>query len=155
MIMTQRSAGALSRSLLAGVLLVLALALTACSLGSSPSGPAATPTPAVSISSFVTAQGIGDKNAPQNPTTSFSSGSTVYAVAQVSRLPQGTRLFARWSANGTVKEDTAELTADRDYSDTYVEFHISGTQSNLATGSWTVQLFVNGNPGPQTAFQIQ
>ena len=34
-------------------------------------------------------------------------------------------------------------------------FHISGTQQNLETGSWTVQLFVNGNPGPTANFQIR
>ena len=107
------------------------------------------------ISSLVTAKGIGDKNAPQNITTAFNPGDTVYAVAQFARLPQGTTIFARWSANGAVKEDTSQVTANQDYTNTYVEFHIAGTQSNLATGSWTVQFFINGNPGPQAAFQIQ
>jgi hypothetical protein len=135
------------------VLILAAMILAAC--GPDNSGPAATPTPAVGIESLVTARGIGDRNAPQDQTTTFAPGDTVYAVARVTRLPAGTRLFARWSANGTVREDTSELTADRDYTNTYVEFHISGTQQNLEAGNWTVQLFVNGNPGPQTGFQIR
>ena len=140
---------------LTGVLLVLAaLILAACDLGG-PAAPAATPTPAVAIDSLVTARAVGDKNVPQDQTTTFAPSATVYAVARVARLPAGTKLFARWSANGTVREDTSELTADRDYTNTYVEFHISGTQQNLDTGNWTVQLFVNGNPGLRTEFQIR
>jgi len=132
------------------------LALAACDLSSpSVNGPGATTTSGASVASFVTAKGIGDKNVPQNGSTTFSSGDTVYAVAQFTRLPQGTTIFARWSVNGTVKEDTSEVTANQDYTNTYVEFHISGTQGNLATGNWTVQLFISGNPGPQAGFQIQ
>ena len=96
-----------------------------------------------------------ERTAPVEVTSTFAPGDTVYAVAHFTRLPAGTKLFARWSVNGQVREDTSELTADREYTNTYVEFHISGTQQNLPTGDWKVQLFVNGNPGPTAAFKIQ
>lgn len=142
------------RGLTAVLLVLAALILTACDLGG-PAAPAATPTPAVGIDSLVTARALGDKNAPQDQTNTFASGDTIYAVARVARLPAGTKLFARWSQDGTAREDTDELVADRDYTNTYVEFHISGTQQNLGTGNWTVQLFVNGNPSKQVGFQIR
>src|SRR5205085_1426177 len=128
MMITPRFApAARMRGLGIGLLALLLLVLAACDLSSpSVSGPGATTTSGASVASFVTAKGIGNKNVPQNGTTVFSSGDTVYAVAQFTRLPQGTKIFARWSANGTVKEDTSEVTANQDYTNTYVEFHISG-----------------------------
>jgi len=108
------------------------------------------------LGAFVTARSIGSGNAPQNVTSTFNSTDTVYAVVQVQQFAQGNRIFARWSANGTVREDTQEITADRDYSNTYLEFHIQGTNSvALPTGNWTVQLIINGNPGPTANFTIQ
>jgi hypothetical protein len=108
------------------------------------------------LGAFVTAKSIGTGNAPQNVTSTFNSTDTVYAVVQVQQFAQGNRVFARWSVNGSVREDTQEITADRDYSNTYLEFHIQGTNgAALPTGNWTVQLFVNSNPGPIASFQVQ
>jgi hypothetical protein len=107
------------------------------------------------LGSFVTARSIGSGNAPQNVTSTFNSTDTVYAVVQVQQFAQGNRIFARWSANGSVREDTQEITADRDYSNTYLEFHIQGSNAALPTGNWTVQLIINGNPGPIANFNIQ
>ena len=108
------------------------------------------------LGTFVTAKSIGAQNAPQNVTTTFSPSDTVYAVVEVQQFAQGNRIFARWSVNGSVREDTQEITADRDYSNTYLEFHIQGTNgAALPTGNWTVQLFVNSNPGPIANFRVQ
>jgi hypothetical protein len=108
------------------------------------------------LGAFVTAKSIGTGNAPQNVTTTFNSTDTVYAVVQVQQFAQGNRVFARWSVNGSVREDTQEITADRDYSNTYLEFHLQGTNGQpLPTRSWTVQLIINGNPGPLVNFQVQ
>ncbi len=107
------------------------------------------------LGAFVTARSIGTGNAPQSVTSTFSSSDTVYAVVQVQQFASGNRIFARWSANGTVREDTQEITANRDYSNTYLEFHIQGSSAPLPTGSWTVQLIINGNPGPTANFKIQ
>jgi hypothetical protein len=108
------------------------------------------------LGTFVTAKSIGTGNVPQNVTTTFSPSDTVYAVVQVQQFAQGNRIFARWSVNGTVREDTQEITADRDYSNTYLEFHIQGANGQaLPTGDWTAQLIINGNPGPIASFRIQ
>lgn len=150
---------------LVGLLLVALLAtgcLTTPQQGDT--GLQTLPTPTISLGSqqvnglgaFVTAKSIGTGSAPQNPTTIFNSTDTVYAVVQVQQFAQGNRVFARWSANGSVREDTQEITADRDYSNTYLEFHIQGTNGQpLPTGSWTAQLIINGNPGPTINFTVQ
>jgi len=164
------SARALGRQGLALlVLLVLALPLTACGLGSSPAQgstttlqPAPTPnssgsTSGVNLGQLVMARSIdtNNHNAPVNATSSFNSTDTIYAVVPAIMVPSGTTLFARWSVNRQPTEDTSPITADRDYTNTNIEFHIAGTNGQpLPTGSWTVQVFVNGNPGPQANFQI-
>jgi hypothetical protein len=108
------------------------------------------------LGAFVTARSIGAQNAPQNVTSTFSPSDTVYAVVEVQQFAQGNRIFARWSANGSVREDTQEITADRDYSNTNLEFHIQGTSgAPLPSGNWTVQLIINGNPGPIANFRVQ
>jgi hypothetical protein len=147
---------------LAGLLLV-ALVATGC-LTSPTQGdtglqtlPTATSAPRVQgLGAFVTAKSIGAQNAPQNVTSTFSPSDTVYAVVEVQQFAQGNRIFARWSANGSVREDTQEITADRDYSNTNLEFHIQGTSgAPLPSGNWTVQLIINGNPGPIANFRVQ
>jgi len=107
------------------------------------------------LGAFVTARSVGSGNAPQNVTNTFSPTDTVYAVVQVQQFAQGNRIFARWSANGTIHEDTQAITADRDYSNTYLEFHIQGNNTALPTGNWTVQLIINDTPGPIANFNIQ
>ena len=143
-------------------LLLVALVAPACS---SPTQgdtglqtlPTATSAPQVKgLGAFVTARSIGAQNAPQNVTSTFSPSDTVYAVVEVQQFAQGNRIFARWSANGSVREDTQEITADRDYSNTNLEFHIAGTSgAPLPSGDWTVQLIINGNPGPIANFRVQ
>jgi len=150
------------RNVWLGGLLVVALLATGC-LTSPQQGdtglqtlPTATSAPQVQgLGTFVTAKSIGAQNAPQNVTSTFSPSDTVYAVVEVQKFAQGNRIFARWSANGSVREDTQEITADRDYSNTYLEFHIAGTNAPLPSGNWTVQLIINGNPGPTANFNVQ
>lgn len=108
------------------------------------------------LGAFVTARSIGSDSSPQNVTNTFGPNDTVYAVVQVQQFAQGNRVFARWSVNGTIRQDTQEIVADRDYSNTYLEFHIQGDNGQpLSTGNWTVQLVINGNPGPTVNFRVQ
>lgn len=106
------------------------------------------------ISQVVTARTVGEGNVPSDVTDRFSTGDPViYAVAQ-GNIPSGTHLFARWSREGNPFEDTNEIVADRDYSNTYIEFHISPNGKALAPGSYAVQFFVDGNPGPKAQFTV-
>jgi len=106
------------------------------------------------LSSIVMARSVGEGNVPVQTTNQFStSDNVIYAVAQ-GNVPAGTAVFARWSREGTPVEDTKEIVADRDYQNTYLEFHISPDGKALTPGNYTVQFYVNGNPGPQANFTI-
>jgi hypothetical protein len=108
------------------------------------------------LGSVVMAEGIGSKNVPVEVTNSFSSSQDViYVVAEAEHLAAGTTMFARWSRDGQPFEDSAEITADRDYDNTYVEFHLENLQSRMDTGDYSVQIFVNGNPAETVNFTVK
>ncbi len=108
----------------------------------------------VQLGQIVMARTIGEGNVPVEATNQFrTTDRAIYAVVQGS-IPSGTRLFARWSRNGSPFEDTNEIVADRDYASTNIEFHISPEGQALQSGNYAVQIFVNGNPGPQTQFTV-
>jgi hypothetical protein len=115
-----------------------------------------TPVPQVSYGELVTAKGVGQSNAPVDPTTVFAPNDTIYAVLELIHFPSGHSAFARWYRDGTAIEDTSELTADRDYSNVYLEFHLfSTTGTGLQVGSYEVQFFIDGQPGPSTRFEVR
>ncbi len=103
---------------------------------------------------IVMARSVGEGNVPVETTNQFrASDRVIYAVTQ-GTIPSGTSLFARWSREGSPFEDTNEIVADHDYASTYIEFHISPDNVGLTPGNYSVQIFVNGNPGPQTQFTV-
>src|SRR6185503_13401404 len=77
------------------------------------------------LGEVVTAEGIGAGNAPVEVTDTFNSSQDfIYVVAEAQRIEQGTSMFARWLREGEPFEDSTEVVADRNYEDTYVEFHL-------------------------------
>lgn len=111
----------------------------------------------VEFGDVVMAKGIGANNEPISKTTTFStSEDVIYVVAYCKHIESGTALYARWSYEGEPFEDTAVITADRDYDDTYVEFHIEPTSIGvLKAGNYTVKIYVNGNPVKTVSFKVQ
>ena len=105
----------------------------------------------------VMAKGIGANNRPISVTSTFSSSEDViYVVAYANHIEAGTSMYARWSYEGEPFEDTPVITADRDYDDTYVEFHIEPTEIGvLKAGNYSVKIYVNGNPVKTVEFKIQ
>lgn len=103
----------------------------------------------------VMAEGIGDRNAPVNVTNTFSdSQDYIYVVAEAEHIDAGTTMFARWLRDGQPFEDSTEITADRDYDNTYVEFHLENLTGQMEPGDYSVQLFVNGNPATEVEFTV-
>ena len=149
--------------LCAGIgLLLVAVFVSGCSLfNSSSSGaqsPNTTPASGAELGELVTAQSIdtANHNAPVNPTNKFNSlNQAIYAVVQAQRIDAGTTMFARWSRDGQPFEDSTEVKADKQYQNTYVEFHLEPTNKAIDPGSYTVQVFVNGNPAKQANFTVQ
>lgn len=113
-------------------------------------------TEGVDLGRVVMAEGIGENNAPVEETDTFSASQDyIYVVAEADFIEEGTTLFARWSRDGEPFEDSTEITADQDYSDTYIEFHLQNLENTFEEGDYSVQLFVNGNPAEEVDFSIQ
>lgn len=105
---------------------------------------------------IVTAEGVGEQNAPVSVTDRFSSSQDyIYMVAEADHIEEGTTMFARWYRNEEPFEDSNEITADRDYSNTYVEFHLENLENQMDEGDYSVELFVNGNPVEKVDFTVE
>lgn len=153
-----RSQSILSVSRLLPLLLVVTL-LSGCGLFNRAERQRANENAAVTegadLGRIVMAEGIGQNNEPVGETDSFSASQDyIYMVAEADYIEQGTTLFARWSRDGEPFEDSSEITADQDYQDTYVEFHLENLQSRMESGDYSVQLFVNGNPVDEIEFTV-
>jgi hypothetical protein len=111
----------------------------------------------VDLGEVVMAKGIGANNQPISVTSTFStSEDVIYVVAKANRIDSGTSMYARWSYEGEPFEDTPVITADRTYTDTYVEFHIEPKSIGvLKAGNYTVKIYVNGNPVKTVEFKLQ
>lgn len=113
-------------------------------------------TEGVELGRVVMAEGIGADNEPVGETDTFSASQDyIYMVAEADYIESGTTLFARWYRDGEPIEDSSEITANQDYQDTYVEFHLENLQSSMETGEYSVQLFVNGNPIEEVEFTVE
>lgn len=109
----------------------------------------------IDLGQIVTAEGIGNDNAPVNETNDFdASQDYIYVVADVNYIAEGTTLFARWYRDNDPIEDSSEITADRDYEDTYLEFHLQNLESRFEKGDYKVELLANGNVVGEADFQI-
>jgi len=143
------------------VLLLVALFVSGCSLVNSSTQSPSTPSTAIAgaeLGQLVTAESIdtANHNAPVNQTSTFNSlNQAIYAVVEAQRIDAGTTMFARWSRDGKPFEDSSEVKADKQYQNTYVEFHLEPTNKAIDPGSYTVQVFVNGNPAKQANFTAQ
>jgi hypothetical protein len=140
------------------LLAFLALALAGCSLTNQVDS--SQPNPSASqgavLGQVVTAEQIGQRNAPVNETSAFSASSDrIYAVAEAQRIDPGTSIFARWSRDGRPFEDSQPVTANQEYQNTFVEFHLEPVSGDFDPGQYTVQFFVNGNPDKQATFTVR
>ena len=112
--------------------------------------------PSPVIGDLVVAAGIDQNGCAVDTTTTFSSDDTVYIVAENSDIPAGTMLFVRLYADGQAVEDSTELTADADYTDTCANFLFEPVEGQrFDAGPYEAELFVNGNPYGTVSFEIQ
>jgi hypothetical protein len=110
----------------------------------------------IELGEVVTAAAVGEGNRPLETRSTFSTNDPIiFVVAEARRVDAGTTIFARWFRGGEPFEDTPAITADRQYTNTYIEFHIEPVNRQLEPGNYSVQLYVNGNPGPRAEFTVQ
>jgi hypothetical protein len=69
-------------------------------------------------------------------------------------MPEGTTVFARLYHDDTAVEDTAEITADEDYSNVCVNF-VFENDENWDSGDYEVEFFVNGNAYESAQFSVR
>jgi hypothetical protein len=104
----------------------------------------------------VMAEGIGPGNRPVDVTNRFDpSQRYIYVVLEADYIEAGTTMFARWYYQGQPFEDSSQLTADRDYQNTYVEFHLENLGGGMQRGTYSVAVFVNGNPVTEQEFEVR
>lgn len=140
-----------------GLLVLLSFFLLACGCGNPFSRTPTNPNLAgADFGEVVTSGAIGEGASPQDQRNEFrTSDPIIYVVAQVDRVANGTTVFARWIKDGQPYEDSDAITANQDYTNTYLEFHLQPTQGGFQKGNYEVQIYVNGNPGPKTEFTIK
>lgn len=141
------------------IFLLGALVILGCGLFNNPANQRAEDNQAVTegteLGQVVTAEGVGAGNTPVGVTDEFNASQDfIYVVAEARRIEEGTSMFARWTREGEPFEDSSEVVADRDYEDTYVEFHLENLQASMEPGDYSVQLFVNGNPVEEVPFTV-
>jgi len=114
-------------------------------------------TQGIDLGEIVTAEGISADNEPVNETDRFSaSQDVIYVVAEADNIEEGTTLFARWYRDDEPFEDSSEITADRDYNDTFIEFHMENLENRFEEkGDYKVEIFANGNPVGEADFRIE
>jgi hypothetical protein len=57
--------------------------------------------------------------------------------------------------DGQPIEDAPELVADRDYTNTCINFVFEAVNQPFQPGAYEAQFIVNGNPGPSVTFNVQ
>jgi hypothetical protein len=106
--------------------------------------------------SIVMAERIGAGNQPVDVTYQFDSSQRyIYVVLEADYIQAGTTMFARWYFEGQPFEDSTQLTADRDYRATYVEFHLENLTGRMQDGDYSVEIFVNGNSVVEEEFEVR
>lgn len=142
------------------LLMAALLFMTACSLIDTDIGDFQDQDPEIArgaqFGRVVMAEGIGSGNRPVDVTDRFdSSQPVIHVVLEADYIEAGTTMFARWYYEGQPFEDSTQLTADRDYQDTYVEFHLQNLGGRMEEGTYSVEIFVNGNSVVEEQFEVR
>ncbi|MBE2184345.1 MAG: hypothetical protein IAE89_13020 [Anaerolineae bacterium] len=84
-----------------------------------------------------------------------SSTSRLYATARILNAAAGTQLSVTWMANGQVVYTNSAYSLPQDDSDFCLWFYIEPTDVSFATGEWSIQFLINGQPvGSPSAFTM-
>jgi len=110
----------------------------------------------VVLGSLTTAASLDSDGCPVEVASTFSPTDSIYVVAPNSDVPEGTLVFARLHHNGNAVEDSPEIQADQDYSNTCINFVFEPTTGEaFEPGSYEVEFIVNGNPSESVTFEVR
>ena len=117
-------------------------------------------TPAASsgttFSQTTTATDRDNQDCPLGATSVFdATEDTIYVITRVSELRAGTTLSARWLNNGQVFFDDTECwVPTEDWFDICAYCSIVPDETTFPTGSWSVELLLDGQLMSQAQFQV-
>lgn len=127
----------------------------------SPLQPTTLPTPSTSQTRFtqvVTATGLDGDDCATGITAAFDQMTpTIYVNTEIDFLPSGAVFGARWTANGTLFFDDSQCwIPDRDWYGicAYCSIVPDDPAAGFTTGSWTVELLLDGQVLAQTQFEV-
>lgn len=173
--------GGLTRWILIGVVVILLVCATFTVLLvtlNNLSNPAATPPPAgtpgnegaaggagngtvtivgLNLGQVIMTSAIDSANRPTAVTDTFATTApAIYAVVPGVNVPAGSSLFARWLRDGQLFEDSSALTADKAYTNTFIQFTLQPKAGQtLPPGAYTVQIFGNGVQRTAAQFTVR
>ncbi|GEM_PF-1113343 len=105
----------------------------------------------------VVATGRDDLDCPLGINTTFPpTVGELLVNTRIDYLPAGSRIAAKWYANGELYFDDANCwTPTQTYENICAYCSIAPNGPNFAAGNWTVELYLNGQLMAQTQFLIQ
>jgi hypothetical protein len=109
---------------------------------------------ALTLGQPVSAASVDQDGCPTQTTTTFGVNEDIFVVAPNSDIPSGTSVFVRLYQDGAAVEDTNEITADQNYSNTCLNFQFEPVDGPLDPGTYEAEFIVNGNPGPTVSFEL-
>jgi hypothetical protein len=120
-----------------------------------PTGAAAPSGVQTTFYQTTTARSRDANDCAQETTAIFTSDEgVIYVVARISNLMAGSTISARWMANGALFEDSVCWTPNSDWDDVCAYCDISPTGETFETGSWRVELLLDGQLMSQAQFQV-
>jgi len=111
--------------------------------------------PNVNLGQIVSAGGVDRDGCPTDSRSTFEPNESIYVVAADSDIPQGTSVFVRLYREGQPIEDAPEITADRDYTNSCVNFVFEPEGSSFDPGQYEAEFIINGNQADTISFNVQ
>ena len=110
------------------------------------------PVPVARIEKITVTKSVQADKTPGEAAASFGKKDTVYVSFWVADAPAGTELKARWS-DPTGKQLVEDKIVTDKAGAGYSEFH-AAKKSGWASGTYKVELFLNGQPAGSTTFTV-
>lgn len=118
--------------------------------------PQAAPPSPPSIDDVTMTRSIDQKTKePTDPTTTFkSSDTTIYAVAKVSNLVDGSKVMAKWYyKNVEIPEVRGTMALVGRYGSGYLSFSVVASEP-LQVGDWKVEIYLDDELAKTATFQV-
>lgn len=105
------------------------------------------------LGTIQSATALKPNGAPIDPTDTFDADTPIiYSTVLASTLPAGTEIKGTYTLAGKTISTVSD-TAKTSQTNVYVHFELDA-KGDFAAGTYTLQLTVNGKPGPKTTFTV-